>query len=410
MNDYLEIAIQFDSSLVETIDGRHALVGVDLQEMDIPFGAKSIHWRDDDTIGTSGLYNPWQKLPTSFTGMACKVHFDGYFYPHVIIKGSPAKILQGHNVFGTDDLQVCAEEMLYWLEQAYPALYSMLEIQTAEVRRIDITYMSYVGSQKLVRSAIDFMSRISNGHTKPTKSKKYETTVYWGGESSRLIRQKCYAKYDEYMAQLDEYKKLAKKGDAHARSIVNVMSDERIKQIARNSLRWECTFLKRWLERNNIPTNLWELINYQKANPDFLQDIWQKGFKKIHEAIKGQDMKIVNDDKVLAKLKAEFGKTLSTGKVSYRKAVNLFSFYTQLKTMGYQEIKAQKLYSVRRFNELVADLTTIGLSKAYLQNLHVDSNSKTIPFIELITIDFSKQVPDWYIKPISTPQKLLMTA
>ncbi|AXH73448.1 MAG: replication initiation protein [Inoviridae sp.] len=411
MIDLLEISIQFDASLVETVDERYAFVGVDFKEMNIPLGAKSIHFRDDDTIGTCGLYHPYESLPTSFTGIAMKVNFDGHFFPHITIKGSPAKILQGHNVFGSDDLYLCITEMLFWVQDAYPDLYGMLSIQTAEIRKMDVTYMSRVGSPKLVRSAIDYMSRISNGQTKPTKSKKYETTMYWGGATSRLIRQKCYAKFDEYLAQLEKFKKLSEKGDSHALVIVNVMSDERLIDIARTSLRWECTFMKRWLERNDIPVNAWELIKYQNANPDFLQRIWSKGFEKIFDAMKGLDMTIVNDDKVLARLKAEFGKPLASGRTSYRKAINLFGFYTQLKSMGYQEIKNQELYSLSQFNRLVGELRSAGFSLSFLQNLHVsDPNTKTVPFVNLINIDFSQQTPDWYVEPLSTPQKLRLVA
>ena len=309
MIDLLELSIQFDASLVETIDERHAFVGVDLNEMDIPLGAKSVHFRDDGSAAAAALYHPYESLPTSFTGLALKVNFDGYFFPNVTIKGSPAKILQGHNVFGTDNLELCVTEMLYWLQNAYPALYGMLAIDTAEVRKMDVTYMSRVASPKLVRLAIDYMSRISNGQTKPTKSKKFETTVYWGGATSRLIRQKCYSKFDEYLAQLNDYKKKAERGDAAALKIVNVMSDERLIDVARTSLRWECTFMKRWLERNDIPFNVWDLINYQKENPDFLHNIWSKGFNKIFEAMRGLDMTVTDENKVFERLKSEFGKS-----------------------------------------------------------------------------------------------------
>jgi II/X family phage/plasmid replication protein len=411
MIDLLEISIQFDSSLVDTIDERHAFVGVELKEMEIPLGAKDVHFRDDGSTAASALYHPYESLPTSFTGLALKVHFDGYFFPHVTIKGSPAKILQGHNVFGTDDLQLCVTEMLYWLQEKYSELYGMLAINTAEVRKMDVTYSSIVASPKLVRLAIDYMSRISNGQTKPTKSKKYETTMYWGGEESRLIRLKCYSKFDEYMVQLDNFKKEAKKGlDPRAIKVMNVMSDERLIKIAKTSLRWEATFMKRWLERNDIPVNVWELINYQKDNPDFLQRIWSKGFEKIFDAMKGLDMTLVNEDRVLDKLKSEFGKPLASGRISYRKAINLYSFYNQLKIMGVFEMKAQRLYSSSQLNRLFADLIVAGFTKSFLQNLHVNDDSKSIPFVNLINIDFSKQLPDWYVEPLSTPQKLRLVA
>lgn len=408
MIDTLELIVPFGVDFVQVLNGRHEFVNVDLKELDIPLGAKAVYWDEEGDQRSANLYHPYQSLPTSFTGMACKVNLEGYFFPHVLIKGSPAKIMQGHNVFGTDCLKICVEEMLWFLRQAYPTLYSMLSITTIEVARIDITYMSKVASPKQVRQAIDFLARIQNGHTKPTKSKKYETTAYWGGATSRLIRQKCYSKYDEFMAQLEDYKKKAEKGDPHAKVIVTAMSDERIIEIARNSLRWECTFLKRYLERNQIPTNVWDLITYQEQNPNLFPSMWHKGFNKIFEAIGGQTMKYVDDEQVLKKLKFNFQSETSTGKISYRRAINLYAFYTQIKTIGYQEIKSQALYSSSQFNRLIADLVTVGFSKAYLQNLHVSNDeTKIIPFVQMINVDFAAQLPDWFIEPIPTPRKLV---
>lgn len=407
MIDLLEIKIPFDSSLVTSVDGRHMIVGFDYELMGIPMGAKSIYWRDDGSIGTSCLYHPYESLPTSYSGMALKVHLDGFFFPHVTLKASPAKILQGHNVFGFDDMGLSVTEMLYWLQEKYPSLFGILAIQEASILKMDITYTSKIDSPKKIRQFIDYMSRVSNGQSKPTKSKKYETTCYWGGQTSRLIRQKLYAKWDEYEYQLQEMQNLAKKGDPHAKKIVSVMANEQLIAIARQSVRWECTFMSRWLERNNYPTNVWQFIKLERTNKGIYQELWKKGFAKIKEAIQGQTMKYVDDEKLLEKMKSVHGKVLDSGKISYRKAINLYSFYNQLKAFGYQELKDQKLYSVRRFNELISDLIMCGFSKAYLQNLHIENDeTKIIPFVDIINVDFSEQVPDWYEKPVSTPEKL----
>lgn len=411
MIDLLELKIPFDSSIVETLDDSYAFVGIDLSELDIPLGAKSIHWREDGTIGTSNLYHPYESLPTSFTGMAFKCHFDGHFFPHVTLKTSPAKILQGHNVFGFDDMALSVEEMLYQLSITYPVLYGLLALQETSILKMDITYIANVDSPMQVRQLVDYMSRVSNGHTKPTKSKKYETTCYWGGAKTRLIKQKLYSKWEEYQNQLEEYKKLSKRGDAHAKKIVTVMSDETIQRLAKKSVRWECTLMQRWLERRGYPLNVWEFIKLEQQQPDLYPKLWKTGFAKIHDALKGQTMTYVDDTKLLARLKAQFATTTPKGKVSYRKALNLYGFYNQLKAFGYDELKKQGLYSTRRFNELIADLCLCGFSKSYLQNLHVvNDETKVIPFVQFINVDFGQQVPDWYVKPISTPQKLLMTA
>lgn len=409
MIDLLELKIPFDASLVESVDERHTLLGFEYENLDIPMGAKSIHWREDGTIGTSCLYHPYESLPTSFTGMAFKVHLDGYFFPHVTLKASPAKILQGHNVFGFDDMQLAVEEMLYQLQESYPVVYGLLAIENATIVKMDITYLAQLDNPKQVKTFIDYMSRVSNGHTKPTKNKKFETTCYWGGTNSRLIRQKMYSKWEEYQAQLDEYIKKSKQGDAHATKIVQVMSNQKLQDYAKNSIRWECTLMSRWLERNGYPVNVWEFIKLEHRTDKLYPNLWIKGFSKIIDALKGQTMQYVSDEEVLKKLKSVHFKQLDNGKISYRKAINLYAFYNQLKAMGYAELKAQKLYGERRFRQLIADLVLCGFSKSYLQNLHIANNeTKVIPMIEFININFGKQVPDWYVKPISTPQRLAM--
>jgi II/X family phage/plasmid replication protein len=43
------------------------------------------------------------------------------------------------------------------------------------------------------------------------KQKAYDTSRYWGGETSRLVQHKCYLKHDEFMAQFEDLKQQAKK-------------------------------------------------------------------------------------------------------------------------------------------------------------------------------------------------------
>lgn len=68
--------------------------------------------------------------------------------------------------------------------------------------------------------------------------------------------------------------------------------------------------------------------------------------------------------KITCSPKSEFQTVTPKGKVSYRKAFNVYGFYNQLKAFGYKELKDQNIYSVRRFNELVADLCLCGFSKS----------------------------------------------
>ena len=50
--------------------------------------------------------------------------------------------------------------------------------------------------------------------------------------------------------------------------VVEVMSDIRLYNWTVGLLRFESRMKKRWLERNGIPTNLIELIKFERDNPN----------------------------------------------------------------------------------------------------------------------------------------------
>ena len=59
----------------------------------------------------------------------------------------------------------------------------------------------------------------------------------------------------------------------------------------------------------------------------------------------------------------------------------------------------------------MADLIAAGYSKAFLQNLHIDSKNNVIPFIKLVEVNFESQLPTNFIEPVSTfNQRELRTA
>lgn len=72
------------------------------------------------------------------------------------------------------------------------------------------------------------------------------------------------------------------------------MSDSRLINWTVGLLRFESRLKKRWLERNGVPTNLYELIAFQKANPDLLQTLWTKATHGIFDAMRGQTVKLIN--------------------------------------------------------------------------------------------------------------------
>lgn len=400
MLDHLRLAIPFDASLVSTVNDTHALVGVDLHDLGVNLAARSVERQADGRLSAQMLFHPYESLPTSFTGMAVKVFAEGNYWPFVEIKASPAKIMQGHNVFGSSSIELGAFEMLGFLAESYPTLFGMLYVPDTEVRHMDITYSARLSSESLVPKVISYLSNVSSGQTKATADKKFHNTAYWGGVHSRLVQTKCYGKHSEFMSQLDDYRKLANRGDATAQRVVDVMSDSRLISWSNALIRWECRIKHRKLERLGIPTKLFDLIKHQRANPDFLQCLWANATKPIFSALEGQTMKLLDDDSVYEQLCTFFHTVTPSGRVSLTKARNLFGFYCALREHGCQTMKSR--YSETRYYAYIADLILSGFSKAYLQNLHTDNKSNVVPMLRFVQVDFSAQQPDWYVEPVSS--------
>lgn len=399
MLDHLCINAPFESSFYSVdSEGRYFFIDVDPHSLEIPLASRSVYKDEYGEVHNSALFHPYESVPTHFTGMAMKVFFDSAYEPYVQIKASPAKLLQGHNVFGSDNIEQGAMEMIGFLHEAYPVLARMLDWSKAWVSHIDVTYSARLKDQNTAHKVLDFLGNVSNGQTRISK-KAYDTSRYWGGATSRLLNHKCYLKHDEFLAQFAEQQQLAKKMDKSAMRVVEIMSDQRLIDWTIGLLRFESRLKKRWLERNGIPTNLFELIRFQKQNPYLLQTLWTKATHSIFQALRGQTMKLTDDKSVLEAIERSEIVLTKSGKVSHTKVRNLFAMYCLIREKGITELKAN--YSKTSFHRLISDLCLCGFSKAYLQNLHTEKANNIIPFVKLIEIDFNQQLPEWYLEPNS---------
>lgn len=399
MLDHLCINIPFDASHITCdSEGRYAFVDFDIHNFEIALASRSVHRNEDGSISANALFHPYESLPTHYTGMAVKVFFDSHYEPYVQIKASPAKLLQGHNVFGSDNIEQGAMEMLGYLAEAYPVLMSMLYVPGAWLSHIDVTYSARLKDQATAKKVLDFLSNVSNGQTR-LSNKRFDSSVYWGGQTSRLVNHKCYLKYEEFLAQFEQQKILASKNDKAAQRVVEVMSDIRLINWTIGLARFESRLKKRWLERNGIPSNLFELIKLQRQQPNLLQTLWTKATSNIFDALRGQTMKITDDSSVYRAIESSPIVVTKTGKVSPTKVRNLFAAYCLIREKGLEDIKAN--YSKTSFYRIIEDLIACGFSKAYLQNLHDEKASNIIPFVKLVEIDFNQQLPDWYQPPVS---------
>ncbi|MCV5341793.1 phage/plasmid replication protein, II/X family, partial [Escherichia coli] len=65
---------------------------------------------------------------------------------------------------------------------------------------------------------------------------------------------------------------------------------------------------------------------------------------------------------------------------------------------GYLEVKRSFSVTKTFYNNFNL-LLDAGFTKAQLQNLQGNGMNKVVPLVDVITVDFSQQYPDWYVEP-----------
>lgn len=388
MLDKLVFRIPVDAQHIDvSSDGKYYIFGLDVLDLGIRISSHSVYKDDEGNVRHKALSHPYSRLPTSFTEMAFKFFHEGYYSPYVELKCSPAKILQGHNVYSTDWIEQGAVEMLGFLAVTHPELYALLDIGATEVMHLDVTYSARFRNDNEVQQVIDVMRNMSTQHVrKSSKASYYKNTVYFGAESSKRFARKAYGKSCEFESQLEELTKLAKKNDKNAQRVVAVMSSPELQQFAKGLLRFETGVKAYALRELNIPTNLWQLIRYQRQHPNFLRDLWVKANASIFKAFEGQTMRATDHDSVRQQIFAQFPKVKSQDKISFTKVDQIFNFYLFLELNGHTEAKLK--YEDNYFRH-IGDLIACGFLEDYIKNIAVN-HAKNLDHISAYIIVSNK--------------------
>lgn len=414
--DKIHLFVPFRVDAIATSTGKRGneLLVVDLESLGVPLRATSVLADGKGGYQVEDISHAWESLSTGFTPLAFKVFHQSLgkrVQPGVELKASPAKLLQGHNVFGPTSIRKGGEVMLKWLAGSYPKLWALLDWQSAEVYGIDCTYSARLPDERTALQLVQALRGVSNGQTR-NRGDDYETTAYWGSKETRLRKLKAYLKGPEFRRQLDEAIKAARAyGGSNfvpsqafaAHRLLAVLQNPALQEWAENLLRLEATVMHRWLERRNIPTNLWALCDYQERLAEqgscFIQWCWEQVTKELFAAFEGISMRVINDDKVLAALKARWTKFGKNGKANETVALNLFRTYRSIKDYGWQE--TMDSMSRATFYRHVDQICECGLSKAALQKLKMDDHkNNVVPILRFLQVDFSAQRPDWYVEPM----------
>lgn len=417
MYDFNGLRIYFkDEYLHTTFTNDRVVSYVDITEAarrGLKIVPRDMTWHVDGSHQVHDLYHPWESLPSSFTGIAFKLYQASGFreQPCIELKASPAKISQGHNVFGSDSLELGVRNIFQALVSALPDFAHMLDFDTAEFFRIDATFSLKLPTCDALASALDSLSKVSNRYLRPSRDGDYETTIYFNkvrGEAGRNTGRSSslciYSKLDEILHQIEDLEAKAKKEKtSRYNAVIQALKDDSLQYFATNRLRFEARICSRFFERHQLPTRVKSLLSFVKGfeqengKGSFCRYLWTEAMKDLLEAIDGQKITVVHDQKVKKLLHSIYDTIDKNGKLRTAKSVRLFSFYRRLVTEGYAKVKrTMGTTGKSSFYNAVNALRDAGFSKAQLQNL---DKKESLPLVHLFKFDFDAQRPDSYIEP-----------
>lgn len=362
--------------------------------------------------GIHDLYCPYQTIPSSFTDIACKA-FDSepranVYWPFFELKASPAKVMQGHNVYGSDNLRLGIEFMLEALAKSQPELFALLDVGLGEIRQLDCTYSIQLRDKDTLRQTLKALGNISNRSIRPARNADYETSLYFNkaseknpdaGRAKTLL---IYSKADEVEKQASELERKARKeGTSRYDHVLAQLNNPELRQFAACRLRFEGRAKKRFIEREVGSCNIWKVLRHaerfeQINGYSFCEYMFKALFKDLLNAVEGEELEIYNDHKIKQLLRMAYHSVTPKGNVSYAKADRIYGFYTRLCDRGWSEVKESMTKAT--FYRNVKELQGVGLSRADIQQL---TEGKRMPLSQILRFDFDNQRPADYIEPVS---------
>jgi II/X family phage/plasmid replication protein len=414
MIDKLELRIPFKAEICIFSPDHSSASLSSFDKYIINDGLETRSVRSSDDLGSIiSTYetHAYESLPSSFSGVAFCISSKGnggYPFPHVMLKCSPAKVLQGHNVFGSENPKTGFLEMIGVLLNEYPTVFNDLDIMNSELMQIDCTYHSRFENQHLAEQCIKALSTTSNGQIKGRGN--YETSVYWnsaGRNSSKSgshIVRVAYLKLPEVLKEIDDLNKIKeKKNFIHLNPHVQESTNKRltalnsVKDYCVGMVRFEGRIKARKLRDSGIPTNMIKFIKYcSDRNESTIQDLWHLAFDKIFEAFEGLTIMKTDDKTILETIDTKLITVSSSGRINRRRASSARGFYFELKSMGYEFVKRNT--APQTFYDRVNSLLECGLSKQFVQSIE-NNTSNVVPLIREISINFGTQTPINYQEP-----------
>ena len=379
---------------------------------------------DHKNYDTNKLDKYWESIPSSYSGLAFNLHdyrdservFQFLCPVYLEFHASPAKLSQGHNIFGSDDILVGKQVLLDVLLNAYPLLSKFFDFDNLFIVDLDITYFSRADTQELAYQFWKAIDGLSRGQTRSRGG--FDGTSYFGAVNSKLKKLKVYLKHIETMTIINKLKTSLKKldldGDCDGDNVVipfNKIKDfnllkiytQQLLDFTQGMIRWEATLKADWLRERGYSLSFNTFITQFDA-----EKLWKLAFKDLFFLLESKTM-IINDyseDNIREQLREAFVTYDKHGKPRYTNANNAMKTFLLIKECGF--IKALGLHTVdtlTRGNQInntwykhLQMFRDIGLTDIYLQGFKngEDSTSKVVPLLIFSRVDFSAQFPEFY--------------
>lgn len=236
----------------------------------------------------------------------------------IYIKGSPARVMNGNNVFGSGDVSTCGNAMLRKVSEAKSVI--LPHLHKWILTRVDLTQNYDCGEN--VGTALESLGNAKGGHLRVKNEKE---TIYWN-QRSDFWQAKAYAKGPHLVKEVKAGRQ--------------ALSPEEL-YLAQRLLRFEVQLCNKILRRQGLD---WKSLTYSEA---------KNMYKKIAEKIVPTSSEITNDATLMHKLVKEYGT---------RRARTLISTWNLIQQGG--ESYAEGCMCRATFYAHKADLKRIGMSTA----------------------------------------------
>jgi len=197
------------------------------------------------------------------------------------VSGNPSKFLQGHNLFGPDDVNLAVGRMMDKVAGALglevtdndrASWYLGLYVLT----RVDVTRSYDVGSPGRVADWLVSASQVAHSRYQPAGN-KYTGTLYFGQHSDRVT--------------LKLYDKLAElqKSGHRLPDTLNAEWHHSLMSWASGKLRCEATFRSKWLKDNNLQLGMaWRPGLADRLLDERLEGIEMSDTMKLSDELAGE--------------------------------------------------------------------------------------------------------------------------